>query len=149
MARAFPHRAARTAIAGRRVCCVPRYKMERRSDRRRIMVRNTGNTSPSGKPHRRLFAQLGASNHLAVAVPELPGLTALPGRVHALAVTTETRRRKPALDGETEERFFTGAAEATSFFMGESDVHHALEQLPGLLEADGIPDAILGGMALN
>ena len=108
------------------------------------MVGKTGNTSPSGKPHGRLFAQLGASNHLAV-----PWLDRSARRVHALVVTTETRRRKPALDGETEERFFTGAAEATSFFMGESDVQHALERLTGLLEADGIPYAILGGMALN
>jgi len=61
----------------------------------------------------------------------------------------ETKRRKPALDEETEERFFAGAAEATSFFMGESDVLHALEKLTRLLEADGIPYAILGGMALN
>jgi hypothetical protein len=64
-------------------------------------------------------------------------------------VTTETKLRKPALDEETEERFFTGAAEATSFFMGESDVQRALEKLTRLLEADGIPYAILGGMALN
>lgn len=33
--------------------------------------------------------------------------------------------------------------------MGESDVQHALEKLARLLEADGIPYAILGGMALN
>jgi hypothetical protein len=64
-------------------------------------------------------------------------------------VATETRRRKPALDEHTEKRFFTGAAEATSFFMGESDVQRALEKLARLLEADGIPYAILGGMALN
>ena len=82
-------------------------------------------------------------------MPELPGLTALPGRVHAHAVTTDTKRRKPALDEETEERFFAGAAEATSFFVGESDVQHALEKLTRLLEADGIPYAILDGMALN
>jgi len=64
-------------------------------------------------------------------------------------VTTETKRSKPALDEETEGRFFTGAAEATRFFMGESDVQRALEKLARLLEADGIPYAILGGMALN
>lgn len=69
--------------------------------------------------------------------------------MHAQAVATETERRKPALDVETEERFFTGAAEATRFFMGESDVQRALEKLARLLEADGIPYAILGGMALN
>ena len=64
-------------------------------------------------------------------------------------MTTETKRSKPALDEETEGRFFTGAAEATRFFMGESDVQRALEKLARLLEADGIPYAILGGMALN
>jgi hypothetical protein len=64
-------------------------------------------------------------------------------------MTTETKRSKPALDEETEGRFFTGAAEATRFFMGESDVKQALEKLARLLEADGIPYAILGGMALN
>jgi hypothetical protein len=69
--------------------------------------------------------------------------------VHALAVATETKRRKPALDPDIERRFFTGAAEATGFFMGESDVQHALEKLARLLESDGIPYAILGGMALN
>ncbi len=61
----------------------------------------------------------------------------------------ETKRLKPALDDESERRFFAGAAEATRFFKGEGDVHHALEKLAGLLEADGIPYAILGGMALN
>lgn len=76
-------------------------------------------------------------------------MTARPRRVHAHEVTTETKQRKPALDEETEERFFTGAAEATSFFMGQSDVQHALEKLARLLEADGIPYAILDGMALN
>ncbi|HWM93866.1 MAG TPA: hypothetical protein VN493_24115 [Thermoanaerobaculia bacterium] len=33
--------------------------------------------------------------------------------------------------------------------MGESDVQHALEKITRLLEADGIPYAIIGGMALN
>ena len=64
-------------------------------------------------------------------------------------MATETKRRKPALDEDTEKRFFTGAAEATGFFMGESDVQHALEKLVRLLEIDGIPYAILDGMALN
>jgi hypothetical protein len=73
----------------------------------------------------------------------------MPAPAHALAVATETKRPKPALDEETEERFFTGAAEATRFFMGESDVQHALERLARRLEADGIPYAILGAMALN
>jgi hypothetical protein len=64
-------------------------------------------------------------------------------------VATETTRRQPALEDAAEARFFAGAAEATRFFMGEHDVQHALEKLARLLESDGIPYAILGGMALN
>jgi hypothetical protein len=53
------------------------------------------------------------------------------------------------LERGSEVRLLAGAAEATRFFMGEGDVQHALEKLTRLLEADGIPYAILGGMALN
>jgi len=97
----------------------------------------------------KVLIERAVSDPLGRAVPELPGLTGLPCRVHAHAVTTETKQRQQALDQETEERFFSGAAEATSFFMGESDVQHAMEKLARLLEADEIPYAILGGMALN
>jgi hypothetical protein len=83
------------------------------------------------------------------AVPCIASLDRRGGQVHARAVATETKGREPALDQETEERFFMGAAEATRFFMGESDVQHALEKLARLLDEDGIPYAILGGMALN
>ena len=64
-------------------------------------------------------------------------------------------KAQPASEGQhllaadAEMRLFTGAAEATRFFMGEGDVQHALERIACLLEADGIPYAILGGMALN
>ncbi len=50
---------------------------------------------------------------------------------------------------EDEERFFAGAREATRFFMGESDVQHALERVARLLDEDGIPYAVIGAMALN
>jgi hypothetical protein len=50
---------------------------------------------------------------------------------------------------EDEERFFEGAREATRFFMGESDVQHALERVARLLDEDGIPYAVIGAMALN
>jgi len=53
------------------------------------------------------------------------------------------------LSRETEDRFFEGAREATRFFMGESDVQHALEKVARLLEEDGIPYAVIGAMALN
>lgn len=53
------------------------------------------------------------------------------------------------LDREQEARFFAGAEEATRFFMGESDVQHAMEKVVRLLEEDGIPYAVIGAMALN
>ncbi len=56
---------------------------------------------------------------------------------------------RPRLSREQEDRFFEGAEEATRFFMGESDVQRALEKIARLLERDGIPYAVLGGMALN
>lgn len=56
---------------------------------------------------------------------------------------------RPRLDREEETRFFAGVAEAEEFFMGESKVQRALAKIARLLEQDGIPYAILGGMALN
>src|SRR5687768_9795630 len=53
------------------------------------------------------------------------------------------------LSREEEDRLFAGAEEATRFFMGKSDVQHALEKIARLLEEDGIPYAIVGAMALN
>jgi hypothetical protein len=45
--------------------------------------------------------------------------------------------------------FWASAREASRFFMGESDVHHALEKLIRRLEESGIPYAIVGALALN
>jgi hypothetical protein len=56
---------------------------------------------------------------------------------------------RPRLSRETEDRLFQGAEEATRFFMGTADVQRALEKIARLLEVDGIPYAIIGGMALN
>jgi hypothetical protein len=56
---------------------------------------------------------------------------------------------RPRLNRETEDRLFQGAEEATRFFMGQADVQHALEKIARLLEADGIPYAVIGAMALN
>lgn len=57
--------------------------------------------------------------------------------------------REPKLDPIVEKQLFEGAEEATRFFMGEANVQQALAKLARLLEADGIPYAIVGGMALN
>lgn len=59
----------------------------------------------------------------------------------------DSEARRP--DTEAEERFWAGAKEATRFFMGEADVHRALEKLVRILEAAEIPYAIVGAMALN
>jgi hypothetical protein len=50
---------------------------------------------------------------------------------------------------QREEQFWSGAKDATRFFMGAADVHKALEKLAGLLDADEIPYAIIGALALN
>jgi hypothetical protein len=46
-------------------------------------------------------------------------------------------------------RVFEAVREAERFFMGTDAVHGALEKLVGLLEARGIPYALVGAMALN
>jgi hypothetical protein len=53
------------------------------------------------------------------------------------------------LDEDHERRFWQGVETASKFFMGESSVQQALEKLVAVLEADGIPYAIVGGLALN
>jgi len=68
--------------------------------------------------------------------------------------TTEARAeaawaQRPRLSREQEDRFWAGAAEATRFFMGESDVQRAAAKVARLLEEDGIPYAVIGAMALN
>jgi hypothetical protein len=48
-----------------------------------------------------------------------------------------------------EERFWFGVHAAERFFMGEAEVQKALEKLVHTLDAQGIPYAIIGAMALN
>jgi len=48
-----------------------------------------------------------------------------------------------------EERFWRGVRDAERFFMGEAPVQRALEKLARALDAQGIPYAIIGAMALN
>ncbi len=45
--------------------------------------------------------------------------------------------------------FWEGASAAERFFMGLDEVHQALRRLTSTLEADGIPYAIVGAMAMN
>ena len=53
------------------------------------------------------------------------------------------------LTDAAEGRFWHGVEDAERFFMGAADVQKALEKLVCTLDADGIPYAIVGAMALN
>jgi hypothetical protein len=48
-----------------------------------------------------------------------------------------------------ERTFWSGAEEASRFFMGEADVQRALSRLAEVLDRESIPYAIVGAMALN
>jgi len=50
---------------------------------------------------------------------------------------------------EDEKRFLAGVEEATRFFAGEANVQHAANRIAQLLDENGIPYAITGGLALN
>lgn len=62
---------------------------------------------------------------------------------------TEERGVPTTLTAEQSRRFWEGASFAERFFMGLDQVHSALRKLCTTLEADGIPYAIAGAMALN
>jgi hypothetical protein len=53
------------------------------------------------------------------------------------------------LDPAAEDRFWRGVQAAERFFMGEAEVQKALQRLVELLDAEHIPYAIIGAMALN
>lgn len=53
------------------------------------------------------------------------------------------------LPGDREEAFWSGVAEASRFFMGDSDVQRAMERLTRVLRELEIPYAVIGAMALN
>jgi hypothetical protein len=57
--------------------------------------------------------------------------------------------RQDTLAGVAEDRFWRNLQQTTRFFMGDADVQKALEKLARTLDADGIPYAIVGAMALN
>ena len=53
------------------------------------------------------------------------------------------------LPPEAEARFVEGVAYCDRFFMGESEAQRALYKLTDIFEAEGIPYAIIGALALN
>ena len=53
------------------------------------------------------------------------------------------------LPADRERTFWSGVAEASRFFMGDSDVQRALERLARVLDEQQIPYAVIGAMALN
>lgn len=53
------------------------------------------------------------------------------------------------LPGDRENAFWSGVAEASRFFMGDSDVQRALQRPARTLEEQHIPYAVIGAMALN
>ncbi len=53
----------------------------------------------------------------------------------------------PVLEGEN--AFWAGVENARRFFMGEANVHKALERLALVLDRNGIPYAVVGALALN
>src|SRR5262245_52451336 len=55
----------------------------------------------------------------------------------------------PRLANAAEEQFWLGVEAARRFFMGDADVHKTLDKLARTLDAQQIPYAIIGAMALN
>src|ERR1700692_2040096 len=78
-------RAVRTRSTDRRVCCEPMYQITMQVWRWRVMVRRSRMLSPPKKAALKILIALAVSDPLGWAVPELPGLTALPRWVHAHA----------------------------------------------------------------
>ncbi len=65
------------------------------------------------------------------------------------AMTEVARDGWSALTPAQERRFDEGVARAERFFIGTSRVQQAMRKLCAALEADGIPYAVAGAMALN
>jgi hypothetical protein len=53
------------------------------------------------------------------------------------------------LPADAEARFNEGVAYCARFFMGQAEAQLALDKLTAILEADGLPYAIIGAFALN
>jgi hypothetical protein len=56
---------------------------------------------------------------------------------------------RQALPADQEATFWAGVDNARRFFMGEADVHRALERLARVLDENNIPYAVVGALALN
>lgn len=71
-------------------------------------------------------------------------------RCYAGPVSAHTRPSwgEASLPAEAEARFVAGVDYCGRFFVGESEAHQALYKLTALLEADGLPYAIIGAFAL-
>lgn len=54
-----------------------------------------------------------------------------------------------ALSAELQTRFLEGLAYCERFFMGQAEAQKALFKLTAILEAEGIPYVVIGGLALN
>jgi hypothetical protein len=64
-------------------------------------------------------------------------------------VSSAPSRNAAPLSPASEARFWDGVDLSTRFFMGDSDVQRALLKLARVLDAEQIPYAIIGAMALN
>lgn len=53
------------------------------------------------------------------------------------------------LSAEAEARFIEGVSYCGKFFMGHAEAQKALYKLTAILEADNLPYAIIGALALN
>jgi hypothetical protein len=73
----------------------------------------------------------------------------LPRRSITLRAVSHRYTEAKQLLPEASRAFWAGAAFAERFFMGLDEVHQALQRLTRTLEADGIPYAIAGAMAMN
>src|SRR5450759_232328 len=69
---------------------------------------------------------------------------------YSLGVSTQAARSWGAapLSAAAEARFIAGVEYCGRFFVGESEAHKALYKLTALLDADGLPYAIIGAFAL-
>jgi hypothetical protein len=70
-------------------------------------------------------------------------------RLRASRYTEGVASRAGHLSPDASRAFWESASFAEKFFMGLDEVHKALRRLTSTLEADGIPYAIAGAMAMN